>query len=142
MCFGSAPKAPEIRYVGPSESDIAANNAALETYRQQSMAQQQQFADALQKQIDQANAQAEAQRRQLGEEKLAAEAELERQRLIGAAETAAQRQSIYGVSTAVAEPSNPQTTQAPKPKDKNKSTLKIAPGATAMSAGTGLNIGV
>ena len=142
MCFGSAPQAPEIRYVGPSESDIAANNAALETYRQQSMAQQQQFADALQKQIDQANTQAEAQRKRLEEEKLTAAAELEAQRVGAAAETAAQRQAAYAVTTTMTEPTNAQTTEAPKPKDKNKSTLKIAPGAKAMSAGTGLNIGV
>jgi hypothetical protein len=35
-----------------------------------------------------------------------------------------------------------QTTVAPKKKDKAKGTLKIASGATAMSEGSGLNIGV
>lgn len=73
---------------------------------------------------------------------MTAAAELEAQRVGAAAETAAQRQAAYAVTTTMTEPENAQTTQAPKAKDKNKSTLKIAPGATAMSAGTGLNIGV
>ena len=60
MCFGSAPQAPEVRYVGPSQADIDANNAKLDQYRRDSLTQQQQFASALQKQIDDANASAAA----------------------------------------------------------------------------------
>ena len=52
MCFGSQPQAPEIVYRGPSQAELDANNRSLETYRQQSMAQQQQFATQLQQQID------------------------------------------------------------------------------------------
>ena len=73
MCFGSAPQAPEIVYKGPSQADIDRNNAALDQYRQQSMTQQQQFASALQKQIDDANATA-AQRQRVAEQERAMQA--------------------------------------------------------------------
>lgn len=142
MCFGSQPQAPEIRYVGPSQDQISANNAALETYRAQSLAQQKTFADSLQKQIDQANAQAAEQRKRLEDEKALAARDMEAQRTGAAAEMAAQQKAAYAVTTTQTEPVNAQVTQAPKPKDKNKGTLKIASGATAMSPGTGLNIGV
>jgi hypothetical protein len=131
MCFGSAPQAPQVVYQGPSQADIDANNAALEQYRQQSTAQQQQFSAALQRQIDDANAQAAKQRQQL-----------EQERATAAAEMASQQQAAYAVTTEAVAPETALTTSAAKPKDKSKGTLKIAPGATAMSQGTGLNIGV
>jgi small-conductance mechanosensitive channel len=131
MCFFSSPSAPQVVYQGPSQADIDANNAALDTYRQQSTAQQQQFSAALQKQIDDANAMAEKQRLQLEQERAQASAEM-----------AAQQQAAYAVTTTTAEPQGALTTEPTKPKDKTKGTLKIAPGATAMSQGTGLNIGV
>lgn len=131
MCFFSQPQAPQVVYQGPSQADIDANNAALETYRQQSTAQQQQFSAALQKQIDDANAMAEKQRLQLEQERAQATAEM-----------AAQQQAAYAVTTTTAEPQGAMTTEPVRPKDKTKGTLKIAPGATAMSQGTGLNIGV
>jgi hypothetical protein len=131
MCFGSAPQAPEIVYKGPSQADIDRNNAALDQYRQQSMTQQQQFASALQKQIDDANATA-AQRK----------AELEAEMASATASAAAQQQAAYATTTTQTEPVAAQTTVAPKKKDKTKGTLKIAPGATAMSEGSGINIGV
>jgi hypothetical protein len=131
MCFFSQPQAPQIVYQGPSQADIDANNAALETYRQQSTAQQQQFSASLQKQIDEANAMAEKQRMQLEQERAQATAEM-----------AAQQQAAYAVMTTAAEPQGALTTEPVRAKDKTKGTLKIAPGATAMSQGTGLNIGV
>ena len=132
MCFFSSPSPPQIVYQGPSQADIDANNAALEQYRQQSMAQQEQFSSALQKQIDEANAMAEKQRMQL-----------EQERAQAAAEMAAQQTATYAVATETGvEAVGAQETRAPKPKDKSRSSLKIAPGATAMSAGTGINIGV
>lgn len=131
MCFFSSPSAPQVVYQGPSQEDINANQQALEQYRQQSMAQQQQFSQALQKQIDDANVQAEKQRQMLEQERAAATSEM-----------AAQQQGAYAATVQTVQAENAVTTAAPKPKDKNKGTLKIAPGATAMSAGTGLNIGV
>lgn len=161
MCFFSQPAAaPQIIYQGPSQSDIDANNAALEQYRQQSAAQQQQFSSALQQQIDQANAQAESQRKALEQARVDAQAGLTSQKATMEKEllemrqkaeldmaaqrvgAAAQQAAAYGTAVSQVTPENPQTTTAPKPKDKKKSTLKIAPGATAMSQGAGLNIGV
>ena len=47
MCFGSAPQAPQISYRGPSQEEIAANQASLDNYKTQ-MQQQQ---DLLAKQL-------------------------------------------------------------------------------------------
>lgn len=131
MCFGAAPAIPEIRYQGPSQGDIDRNNAALQQYRDQSMAQQQQFATQLQKQIDDANAAATQKK-----------AELESEMAAATASAAAQQQAAYATTTTQTDPVAAQTTTAPKKKDKAKSTLKIAPGATAMGEGSGINIGV
>jgi len=131
MCFGSQPQAPQIVYQGPSQDDINRNAAALETYRAQSAQQQQQFAQQLQMQIDQANAQANDQRARLAQEQQMAASEL-----------AAQQQGAYAAAVTQSQPAEAATTTAAKPKEKRKSGLKIAPGATAASAGAGLNIGV
>lgn len=163
MC-SSKPVAPTIVYQGPSQADIDANKAAVESYRQQSLTQQQTFASQLQKQIDAANAQADTQRKameqsraeaqsgltsqksqaeaQLMGQKQKAELDMAAQRAGATAEMAAQQQTAYGMATtAVAEPTTALTTTAAKPKQKPKSGLKITPGATAASAGAGLNIG-
>jgi hypothetical protein len=153
MCFGSAPQAPEVRYVGPSQADIDANNAKLNQYRQDSSAQQQQFASALQKQIDDANASATAKRqeldalmpqkqRELDAQMAQKQREMDAQMTGATASAAAQQQAAYAVTTTQTEPVAAQTTTAPKKKDKLKGTLKIAPGATAASEGSGINIGV
>lgn len=132
MCFGARPQAPQIVYQGPSEADIAANRAAMETYRQQSAAQQEQFAAQLQQQIDRANAQMEEQRSRLQSEEQAAMAEM-----------AAQQQGAYAATATQSEPVGAaMTTTAAKPKEKARSSLKISPGATAATSGAGLNIGV
>lgn len=142
MCFGSAPQAPEVRYVGPSQADIDANNAKLEKYRQDSLAQQQQFATALQQQIDQANASAAQKRKDLEDQMGQKQREMDAQMAGASAAAAAQQQAAYAVTTTQTEPVAAQTTTTPKKKDKTKGTLKIAPGATAMSEGSGINIGV
>ena len=59
MCFGGnsapAPRAPEIKYVGPSESDIRRNEESLQAFQQQMTQQNQAFQTQLQQQIDRAN---------------------------------------------------------------------------------------
>jgi hypothetical protein len=75
MCFGSRPSPPQVVYQGPSEEEMAADRAAIESYRQASLQQQQQFADQLQQQIDRANAQMEEQRGRLQSEQQAAMAQ-------------------------------------------------------------------
>lgn len=166
MCFSQpAPKAPKIVYQGPKQSDLDAQAAALETYRQQSMAQQQQFATALQTQIDQANQRAQEMADQLAAEREAFQTGMqteaqqaeqamaaERQKAqldmaastaAAASENAALTQASYGVNTAQVTPTNPLTTEPPKPKKKEeKGTLKIGTAAVSTTAGTGVNIGI
>lgn len=59
MCFGGnsapAPRAPEIKYVGPSEADIRRNEESLQAFQQQMNQQNQAFQTQLQAQIDRAN---------------------------------------------------------------------------------------
>ena len=165
MCFfNSKPQAPTIIYQGPSQSDIDSSRAILEEYRKNSLIQQETFSTGLQKQIDAANAITEKQRTALLESKTNAETglaskkaeaeaellgqkqkanlEMAAQKAGANAEMAAQQQVAYGVATtSTAEPSDAVTTTAAKPKEKTKAGLKITPGATAASAGTGLNIG-
>ena len=131
MCFGS-PKAPNIVYQGPSEEEIAANQASLDAFQQQMTTQQETFQAQLQSQIDAANAQTAQLQEQLGNEQAAA-----------AAAAAAQQASTYATTTQQAEmPKNAQTTAAKPKKDKPVKTLKINKSLMAASEGAGLNIGV
>jgi hypothetical protein len=132
MCFGSAPQPPQLVYQGPSEADIAANRAAMDRYSQQLSAQQEAFAKQLQTQIDEANARANEQRASLEAEQKAASAEI-----------AAMQTGTYAATATQSEaPAGAMTTTAAKPKEKSKTSLKIAPGATQSTAGSGINIGV
>ena len=131
MCFGS-PKAPDIIYKGPSEEDIAANQASLDAFREQMTMQQEAFQTQLQSQIEAANLQTEELRNQLSSEQAAA-----------AAAAAAQQTSTYVTTQQQAElPKNAQTTAAKPKKNKPTRTLKINRSLMAASEGAGLNIGV
>jgi len=131
MCFGS-PKAPNIVYQGPSEEEIAANQASLDAFQQQMQTQQEAFQTQLQSQIDAANAQTAQLQEQLGNEQAAA-----------AAAAAAQQASTYATTTQQAEvPETAQTTAAKAKKKKPVKTLKINKSLMAASEGAGLNIGV
>jgi hypothetical protein len=163
MCFGS-PKAPQIIYSGPSSEDIAAQNASLQTFMEQSAQQQQTFASALQQQIDAANQQSQQYASTLAQERSALESGIKTEAQMAAEEMAATRQkaqldmaasnaaaasenaamvqSSYGINTAQATPANAQVTEPAKPKKPEKESLKIAPGSVAATAGAGLNIGV
>ena len=55
MCLGQ-PQAPEVVYRGPSDADIAANQASLDQYQAQINEQQASFQAQLQEQIDSATA--------------------------------------------------------------------------------------
>ena len=51
MCIGgSQPKAPEVRYVGPSDADIRRNQQGLEAFQAQMQQQQQTAAAEMQQQ--------------------------------------------------------------------------------------------
>jgi hypothetical protein len=132
MCFGG-PKTPNIVYQGPSQSDITANQAALDDYRARITEQQQSFTTQLNDQIAAANADREALQERL--DSAAASA---------AAASAAQQTGAYAASASQSEstPATSQTTAAITKKKKSKSNLKIARAGTASSAGAGINYGV
>jgi hypothetical protein len=101
----------------------------METYRQQAAQQQKLLADQLQQQIDTANTRMAEQQTRLAEEQ-------------AMSARALTQQGAYAVQTTQETPTAVQSTTAMKAKDKPRTGLKIAPGSTAASAGTGLNIGV
>lgn len=165
MCFfQSAPAAPQIIYQGPSQADIDNNRKALEDYRTTTKDANDRFAAALDKQIKDANDTFLSQKKTLEDMRTAAEAgltsqkseadkellsqrqkaelDMQAQRAAASSDMAAQKAAAYGTAVTQATPENAQVTQAPKPKEKIKGSLKIAPGATALSQGSGLNIGV
>jgi cell wall-associated NlpC family hydrolase len=132
MCFGSAPQAPNIVYQGPSQAEIAANQASLDAYKSQMTQQQDLFSQQLQGQIDAAN-----------KETTDLKARYDREASAAAAAAASQQAGAYAASaTESAAPANAQTTAAVMNKPKPKSSLKISTAGTPAAAGTGLNIGV
>lgn len=142
MCLGQQPQAPEIKYQGPSQSDINRQEQALSQYQSQIAQQQQQFQTQLQEQIDAANAETAALRDQYA-------ADLESEERAGAADVAdataaanAEQAAAYQVSATQSEPVQAQTTKAVTAKKKPKKNLKISTAGTASTAGSGLNIGV
>ena len=155
MCFGgSQPQAPSIVYQGPSEADVAANQASLDQYRTQALAQQDAFSQQLQQQIDAANTETESLKAQYSTE-LSRIQQQEQDRITGAegqaaadvaaagAAGAAQQVGAYAVTTTQSEPiDGAQTTAAKLKKEKPKGSLKISTAALPSASGTGLNIGV
>ena len=144
MCLGySAPKPPKVEYVGPSEEDIAANQAALDEYQTQLNTQQEQFQTQLQSQIDAANAETEALQDQLAQQQQDMEAEMAAANAAAQAQAGAQQTAQYAITASQSDPGEgAQTTSAVEKKKKPKSTLRIARNALQATAGTGLNIGV
>ena len=135
MCMGGGgAKASKANQTEQMFKDMIAqqnHTDALKVYQDQQAQQTQAFTAQLQKQIDESNAEAE---------KLQA-----RQAELASAETAAksaQMQGSYATETTATAPTAAQTTTKAAPKAKVKTGLKISPGAGAIAAGTGLNIGV
>ena len=130
MCMGGA-KAPQVVYQGPSQEQIAAQQASLDQYRTQMNEQQNAFKTQLQQQIDAANKETAAIKGKYDQEAAAA-----------SAAAAAQQAGSYAVTATQSEASGAQTTAAVTKKEKPKSSLRISTGELASTAGTGLNIGV
>ena len=151
MCLGGPqPQAPTVQYVGPSDSDIARQEASLATFQQQIQQQQAQTAAQIQSQIDAANDRT-------------AEIQAQYDQEIGAADTAAQEAAAaalqareeaaaaagasftpvgaYGVTASTTDAPNAKTTEKIKAKKKPRNSLKIGPSA-ASSAGAGINLGI
>ena len=137
MCFGGSQPAaaPEIRYQGPSQADIASNQAALDSYRAQTEMQQAQFASQLEQQIAEAQAETARIQAKYDEELVAASS--------AAASAGSQEATdIYTVTATQTPATGAQTTAKIKPKKNQRRSLKIASGNTANQAGSGLNIGL
>ena len=129
MCLGQ-PQAPEVVYRGPSDADIAANQASLDQYQTQINEQQASFQAQLQEQIDSATAETA---------QLKADFDAE----TAAASQSAANKSAYTVTTQETEiPEGAQTTAAVTKKKKPKANLKISTAGTANSAGSGVNLGI
>ena len=153
MCLGSQPQAPTIQYVGPSEEDIARNEAALAEYQTQIADQQATFQTTLQQQIDDANAETLALQTQYaadlealtaqGQEQIAA-AEAAGAAQTAEAQQAAQQRAINAltVTTQQTEAAMPQTTASTKKKDQKPKSLKISTAGVSNAAGSGVNLGI
>ena len=160
MCFGGGgsinipePVAPEVKYIGPSEDDIARQQQGLADYQTQISQQQTDFENRLNQQITAANQQTEDLRTRFAGDLAAEEANSAasqaaagRDAAAGVAAagsaSAAQQVGAYSVATQESEAVAPQTTEAVTEKKKPKKSLKISTAGTASAAGSGLNIGV
>jgi hypothetical protein len=130
--MGGAPKAPKVVYQGPSDADVAASQAALDSFRSQVGSQTAAFQAQIQQQIDAANQQTTDLRSQLAADTASA-----------AAASASQQNSAYAVTASQsAPPAAAETTATVKPKEKPASNLRINLAGTPSTAGAGLNIGV
>ena len=172
MCFGGSspsinipePVAPEVKYIGPSEDDIARQQQGLNSYQDQINQQQSEFENRLNEQIAAANRETENLRTQY-EADIAAQEAASAAEVSGATDaagratsaaggkaaadvaaagstSAAQQVGAYTVTTQESEAVAPQTTAATTEKKKPKKNLKISTAGTASAAGSGLNIGV
>jgi outer membrane translocation and assembly module TamA len=130
MCFAK-PQQPNIVYQGPSQEDIAKNQASLDQYKSQMQQQQDAFKAQLQQQIDAANSETAAIKTKYDAEAAAA-----------SAAAAAQQAGSYAMTATQTDPVNAQTTAAVTQKKKPANALKITTAGTATAAGAGLNIGV
>ena len=160
MCLGGGgsinipePVAPEVKYIGPSEDDIARQQQGLADYQTQISQQQTDFENRLNEQIAAANQQTEDLRTRFAGDLAAEEASSAasqaaagRDAAAGVAAagsaSAAQQVGAYSVATQESEAVAPQTTEAVTEKKKPKKSLKISTAGTASAAGSGLNIGV
>ena len=172
MCFGGGggsinipePVAPEVKYIGPSDDDIARQQQGLVDYQNTIAQQQADFETRLGEQIAAANQETENLRNQF-EADIAAQESASAAQVSGANDaasaataaaggksaadiaaagsaSAAQQVGAYTVATKESEALAPQTTTASTEKKKPKKNLKISTAGTASSAGSGLNIGV
>ncbi len=131
MCFGGPSiSMPTVEYTGPSQEDLDAQTAALDTFKDDLQTQQDSLTASLQSQIDAANEQAAELQEQLDAEMAAA----------SAAAAAQQTAAIAATATETPPGEGAQTTEAIKKKKKPESTLKIARASLPSAAGAGLNI--
>ena len=134
MCFG-APAAPEIKYQGPSQSDIDRNAQSLAQYEKQVTQQQAALSAQLNKQIAAAQAETAKIQEKYDQELAAAAAEAD-------AAGSMENNNVYAVTATQTSATGAETTTPIQKKKKPNSSLKIAIGGMTNQAGSGLNIGV
>tara|TARA_B100000965_G_scaffold45967_1_gene33786 strand:+ start:145 stop:543 length:399 start_codon:yes stop_codon:yes gene_type:complete len=132
MCFGK-PSAPNIVYQGPSADDVAASNAALESFKTTTEANTAAFQTSINKQITAA----QTSTADLMQKLTATQANS------GAGIDNVVNDAPYAVTTEEnVTPEDAQTTTQLTKKKKKPSTLKISAGGLSASSGTGVNYGV
>jgi len=143
MCGGGQPSPPKIEYVGPSKSDLEANQRSLDNYQRQMTAQQNNFQSQLQSQIEAANAETAELQASYEAETAQLQADNAAEAAAAAASSTANQAAAYTTSAVQTEiPEGAQTTAAVTEKKKPKKNLKISTAGATNSAGSGLNIGV
>ena len=161
MCFGGGrgptieipePVAPQIQYIGPSEEDIARQEASLQQFSDQLIQQNATFESTIQDQLDEANAATAALEEQLaaalsGETAKAEQAARDARGKVSAKAASAAagsvaQQGALTVSTTQSQAEMPQTTAAVTDKKKPRKNLKISTAGTESGVGSGLNISI
>ena len=149
MCFGSQPQAPQIIYTGPSDDDVRRQQEALDSYASSIDAQNAQFQQQLQSQIDAGAAELEELQASFDAENAKAEAagakaaeEATRKGAAMAAQASATQNAAYTVETKMTEAEDAQVTEEIQPKKKKQNNLKISTAGTANTAGSGVNLGI
>jgi septal ring factor EnvC (AmiA/AmiB activator) len=130
MCSAPDPVKPKTKEVGPTDKQVRQQRQDLREVRQDMREQQKDFRQQLQDQIDATREETQAIRQQL---------------MAPTTPTTSVNNASYQVVTAQESPVGAQVTQALPTMSRRRplrSSLSITPGATATSAGTGLNIGV
>jgi len=130
MCLFGSPKTPNIVYQGPSQADIDASNAALDTFRETTEANTLAFQTTTNEQITAAQNSTQALIDSLADTQAAGVDNIV-------------NDAPYAITTEDnVTPEDAQTTAKISKKKKKPSTLKISAGGLSASTGTGINYGV
>lgn len=132
MCLGR-PKAPQIVYQGPSDSDVSDSSEVLKTFRETTAANTKTFQDTITKQIATANTATSDLMKQIATAQAGSGSGVEN--IINDAPYAITTEDNVKAEDA-------QTTEKIAKKKKKPSTLKISAGGLNASSGTGVNYGV
>jgi uncharacterized protein YPO0396 len=132
MCVGSAPQQPQVVVEGPTRKELRKERKQekkeLKQIRKDSRTQAQEFQQQLQNQIDAAANQTQQLQQQIAE----AVAPPVNTVLANNYAVTTQQQAL---------PATAQTTEVVTPVRPQAASLRITPGATAVTPGAGLNIG-
>lgn len=141
MCVGAAPQQPKVKVVGPTPKEIKKERKQekreLKQIRRDSRAQAQEFQQQLQDQIDAADSQT----RQLQQQIAEVMAPQQVAQAVAPPSHTVLANSYAATTQQQALPANAQTTEVTPVIRPQPTSLRITPGATAVTPGAGLNIG-